>query len=159
MAGISFLRFSVFSTCPRGSSFRHFSCFLYIQHVYLRAREAGYGGPTETHAFLPGSPAIDTGDNATCPATDQRGVSRPFDGDGDGEAVCDIGAYESHHCLADVNGDGVIDASDVRLVARSMHTLPGSTRWNDAADVNGDGLVDTTDLHAVLHARRAGICG
>ena len=89
----------------------------------------------------------------------QRGVSRPFDGDGDGEAVCDIGAYESHHCLADVNGDGVIDASDVRLVARSMHTLPGSTRWNDAADVNGDSLVDTTDLRAVLHARRAGICG
>ncbi len=46
------------------------------------------GGTTETHALLTGSPAIDTGSNALCPATDQRGVSRPVNG------VCDIGAYE-----------------------------------------------------------------
>jgi hypothetical protein len=52
------------------------------------------GGPTETHDLLPGSPAIDAGDNASCPATDQRGAARPFDGDGNGKAVCDIGAVE-----------------------------------------------------------------
>jgi hypothetical protein len=51
------------------------------------------GGPTRTHALLPGSPAIDSS-RATCPATDQRGVARPQDGNGDGAAVCDIGAYE-----------------------------------------------------------------
>ncbi|NIS81781.1 MAG: hypothetical protein GTO14_16590 [Anaerolineales bacterium] len=46
------------------------------------------GGPTFTHALLPGSPAIDAASD-DCPATDQRGVSRPF-----GDA-CDIGAYEA----------------------------------------------------------------
>jgi CSLREA domain-containing protein len=41
-----------------------------------------------------GSPAIDAGDAASCPTTDQRGWSRPVDG-GSGSAVCDIGAIEA----------------------------------------------------------------
>ncbi|WP_431683038.1 choice-of-anchor Q domain-containing protein [Kitasatospora sp. KL5] len=44
------------------------------------------GGPTDTVALLPGSPAADAA--AGCPAADQRGVPRP-----QGPA-CDIGAYE-----------------------------------------------------------------
>ena len=47
------------------------------------------GGPTPTHALLPGSLAIEAGTNAGCPATDQRGVSRPQG------VACDIGAFES----------------------------------------------------------------
>jgi hypothetical protein len=53
-----------------------------------------YGGPTLTHSMHAVSPAIDAGDDAACPATDQRGVSRPLDGDGDGNPHCDIGAVE-----------------------------------------------------------------
>jgi CSLREA domain-containing protein len=52
------------------------------------------GGPTLTHALSPQSPALDAGDNSGCPTTDQRGFVRPMDGDGDGTATCDIGAFE-----------------------------------------------------------------
>ncbi|MFF4576070.1 choice-of-anchor Q domain-containing protein [Streptomyces sp. NPDC001410] len=47
---------------------------------------ADNGGPTDTAALLPGSPALDAA--ADCPATDQRGIARPQG------AACDIGAYE-----------------------------------------------------------------
>ena len=56
-----------------------------------------YGGDVQTHALRPGSPAIDTGDNARCPATDARNIARPYDGDGNGSAVCDSGAVEARH--------------------------------------------------------------
>jgi hypothetical protein len=46
------------------------------------------GGPTETHALLTGSPAIDAADPINFPSTDQRGVARPQG------AAPDIGAFE-----------------------------------------------------------------
>lgn len=49
---------------------------------------ADNGGETDTVALGAGSPAIDAGDPAHCPATDQRGYPRPAG------AGCDIGAYE-----------------------------------------------------------------
>ena len=56
---------------------------------------ADNGGPTPTHALLPRSPAIDAGDNADAPPMDQRGFPRITDGDGDGAATIDIGAFEA----------------------------------------------------------------
>lgn len=63
------------------------------------------GGPTQTIALCTGagtptgctviSPAIDAVQTGCPPpSTDQRGVSRPQDGNNDGTALCDIGAFE-----------------------------------------------------------------
>lgn len=55
----------------------------------------GSGQAAQTHALLSGSPALDAIPAASCTlATDQRGEHRPQDGDLDGTADCDIGAYE-----------------------------------------------------------------
>jgi CSLREA domain-containing protein len=51
-----------------------------------------YGGSTLTHMLAADSPAVDAG--GSCSGNDQRGVSRPRDGNRDGTAVCDIGAVE-----------------------------------------------------------------
>jgi hypothetical protein len=61
---------------------------------------ADNGGPSETHALLPGSPAIDAGPpNCPPPFTDQRGVARPQG------TACDIGAYEAEVGSIDVEID------------------------------------------------------
>ena len=60
------------------------------------------GGPTPIRALLAGSPAIDKGNNSlaidpldnSLLITDQRGLSRIVDGNGDNLPVVDIGAYE-----------------------------------------------------------------
>jgi CSLREA domain-containing protein len=52
------------------------------------------GGLALGHPPLPGSPAIDTGDPVACREGDQRNAPRPVDGDGNGSAICDVGAIE-----------------------------------------------------------------
>ena len=63
---------------------------------------ADNGGPTETVALAADSPAIDAGDDIIgCRSggapllTDQRGWPRTVDGDVDGVAICDLGAFEA----------------------------------------------------------------
>ena len=116
------------------------------------------GGATLTHALLPSSPAIDTGSNATCPATDQRGVARPYDGDGDSTATCDIGAVEAQHQLtiADVS---IVEGSVGSKTAVFTVTLTPSnsqvvtvdyTTANDSATAGSDytTTVDTLTFNA-----------
>lgn len=52
------------------------------------------GWPQVDLHLQPTSPAIDAGDNPSCPAEDYLVNPRPVNGDNDGDAVCDIGAFE-----------------------------------------------------------------
>lgn len=66
----------------------------------LNDANTGVTAPTLTHALLPGSPAISAGSNASCEASDQRGVARPIPVGGN----CDMGAFEAPRC-----GDGILN--------------------------------------------------
>jgi len=63
----------------------------------LLAALGSYGGPTQTLALLPGSPAIGAGSASGAPSTDQRGISRPSSG------APDIGAFQSQGFTLSVN--------------------------------------------------------
>ncbi len=63
------------------------------------------GGSVATMALKPGSPAIDAGTNAGCPATDTRGVLRP------GGPACDIGAFEVATPAATTHAAGSITSA------------------------------------------------
>lgn len=58
------------------------------------------GGPTETHALLPGSPALNAGSNSLGLYFDQRGAGFPRTLDG----MADIGAFELTSAIPGVDG-------------------------------------------------------
>jgi parallel beta-helix repeat protein len=71
---------------------------------------ADNGGPTQTMALLPGSPAIDAGTAAGAPCTDQRGFGRI--------GAVDIGAFESQGTALVVNttaGGAITDPGQLSL--------------------------------------------
>ncbi|GER79729.1 MAG: Ig-like domain-containing protein [Anaerolineales bacterium] len=92
---------------------------------------ANNGGFTQTHALLAGSAAIDAGDDAACPATDQRGVARPQG------AHCDIGAYEY------VDNDAPTVVSITRANANPTSALSADFTVTFSEDVTG---VDQSDF-------------
>ena len=104
---------------------------------------ADNGGPTQTRALLPGSPAIDAGDNNGCPPTDQRGVARPS---GDS---CDIGAFEAAGLQGDVNCDGEATSVDALFILREVAGL-GAGACAGNGDVNCDGNRTSVDALGVL---------
>jgi hypothetical protein len=80
-------------TTLSGSLIEDGSCAL----IGLVTGDPKLGAPVGKPAYLPllgGSPATDHAQNPNCPALDQRGMPRPQDGNQDGYAICDFGAFE-----------------------------------------------------------------
>jgi len=51
--------------------------------------------------------------------------------------------------FGDLNGDGVVDISDMGEAARAFGSYPGHPRWNPYADINHDGIVDISDISLI----------
>lgn len=111
-----------------------------------------YGGATLTHALRYTariqSPAVDSGPTTGCPATDQRGVARPIDRDGDGTAECDIGAVEL---------EAEVQAADLQLTQNFSAAVvaPGeqitvTLTFTNAGPYDATGVVITDTLPAPL---------
>jgi CSLREA domain-containing protein len=109
------------------------------------------GGPTLTHALLPGSPAIDAGDDAvTGPpltlTTDQRGLPRQA------RLHVDIGAVESSatSCAGDCHSDGMVTVDELVLmvnIALGNALLSGC----ESGDGNHDSKITVDELVASVH--------
>ncbi|HKB08378.1 MAG TPA: MopE-related protein, partial [Candidatus Polarisedimenticolia bacterium] len=81
------------------------------------------GDITADAHLLASSPAIDSGTNADLEPVDLDGVSRPLDGNGDGNAIIDMGAYE--FITPDCDGDGVPNGQDCAPCNAAIQTPPG----------------------------------
>ena len=83
-------------------------------NAILSTTLANNGGPTQTHALVAGSPAVDTAASPACAAVpingfDQRGYPRNVDGNATASAnECDAGAYEYLSSPPPTTGDIVI---------------------------------------------------
>jgi hypothetical protein len=52
--------------------------------------------------------------------------------------------------FGDVNGDTVVDCSDLATVKASVGKVPGDPGYDARADVNGDGVIDAQDVNLIL---------
>jgi hypothetical protein len=55
-------------------------------------------------------------------------------------------------CPADLNGDGVVNVEDIRVVLDSFGATKGGPTYNPIADVNQDGIVNAVDLAFVARS-------
>jgi hypothetical protein len=126
---------------------------------------ADNGGPTFTHALLPGSPALDQGNNGASDGagltTDQRGsgFARKADGpDADTTTTVDIGAFEAHPSVEDITdktttedaglapivfnvGDAVLGIGSVTATSSNQLLIPAAN-----VSVTGSGSTRTLTL-------------
>ena len=102
------------------------------------------GGPTVSHALLPGSPAINNGEPSfqDPPDHDQRGALFVRVSGG----RIDMGAFESQVVAVDFNDDNLLDCDDIDALMAAI--VDGNNP--PAFDLTGDTHVGQTDLDVWL---------
>jgi hypothetical protein len=121
---------------------------------------------TTNYRVSAGSPCIDAGTNVSAIATnftfvltnDFDGFARPLDGNGDGLAAFDIGAYEYFLASADSNGDGIPDGWTHRFGLNP--TDPAVASGNPDGDPHitlEEWIADTDPTNALSYFRLEGI--
>ena len=118
-------------------------------------------GGTDLVIGLPGTNTVcvlDAGNNGSCAANDQRGVTRPVDGNGDATATCDMGAFEYGIQLE--IGDATVTEGDSGtvtasfIVTRSLQTSGTDTvEYATVAD-SADRVTYTVDLTAGVSRKK-----
>ena len=108
------------------------------------------------------SPCIDRGNNADTPAgPDRDGVTRPLDGDSNGVAIVDMGAFEFIHELVDTDGDTMwdrwesehgFDPTDPSDATGNRDGDPSSNRDEHTADTDPS---DSNDYFCVISLQAA----
>jgi cysteine-rich repeat protein len=110
------------------------------------------GGPTQTIALLPDSPAINAGDPDVCAnppvnGVDQRGFVRP----GTGYANCSIGAYEYNSpgpppsCVGDCGNDGQVTIDELLTMVNIALGNMGMAEC-EAGDDNDDSQITIDEI-------------
>ena len=121
------------------------------------------GGATQTHALLPGSPAIDKG-NSFGLTTDQRGMTRPYDrptiAPATGGDNSDIGAFELGAPALNVNNPRSINEGspsspssvtfDITLDAASAQTITVNYQTADGLNNPATAGTDYVEKHGKL---------
>ncbi len=102
-----------------------------------------------------GSLDIDAAQPEFAPAEDLAGVMRPLDGDADGRAAADVGAFEFVHPSADTDGDGVPDWWETAMRLNPTESDAGADSDADGASNSNEFLAGTNprDGRSVLALR------
>ena len=127
-----------------------------VKVIPLLGLLADNGGPTLTHALLPGSPAIDAGDDSVLSAphnltTDQRGAGFPrFHG-----AHMDIGAYEAEPLPAPLTPPLLVSPANNVVVNTSIPPFAWEPSVGDVVDyllqvTSGDIVTGPYDIERVI---------
>jgi len=103
------------------------------------------------YRLLPGSPCIDAGDNAAAglPETDLSGRARTIDGDCNGVATVDMGAYEFIPAdVGDLDADCDVDLPDLAILAPGWRSEEGDADYRRGHDINWppDGRINWRDI-------------